>query len=272
MSNEAVSGASSLRVFLAQSLSVLVIHTRYRGVPWTKRRVADYITTSDEIDGQLSDTTLGRFLDLNYGQEPSPSTLRMISEFLVIMEAVSEEDVAQYSEQPDLRLATAIQQFFGLAVLRRDHEFRNSLRGYYRETRMDGPFCLITRLVVFQDQGSVAVRLDEASALYRSAGGFRLPDDPDAPVNWAAMRRILRSDARCVGAVSGAGYAAFTPSMGTGFMTSRERDFECGWQLGTLLFDDEDEITELHVMRNMGWEARAHGSISLPDEHFYLPV
>ena len=82
-------GGPFVAEFLASALTRFLALSVFRGRRWTKSRVAEYITESDEIPWQVSDTTIGRFVDPSSKQEPSGETLQAVAAFLIEMRAIT---------------------------------------------------------------------------------------------------------------------------------------------------------------------------------------
>ena len=93
--------------FLADHLRYTLRVRRLNRQPWTKKRIADDISTRPEIDGVASETTLGRFLDANHPQRASHEPLRAVESFLLYHRYVEQSALDLYEEEDADRLSPA---------------------------------------------------------------------------------------------------------------------------------------------------------------------
>ena len=69
--------------YLAQKIENLInSKAPYRGEYWSKLSISNYILRDEDIEGELSDTTIGRFLDTSHPQKPSKKTIKILMQFL----------------------------------------------------------------------------------------------------------------------------------------------------------------------------------------------
>jgi len=104
---------SAVIQFLSSSLAKFIELNSYNRQSWTISRVAKYISGSDKIEGTISDTTLGRFLDTEYPQTPSPLTVRMVSEFLIKMGCITTHHLNNLDQVPEIHIALSLNHLFG---------------------------------------------------------------------------------------------------------------------------------------------------------------
>lgn len=253
--------------FLASTLALLMAEHRLGGKRWTKNRVAHYISGSLEIEGRISDTTIGRFLDFRSSQDPSPETLRIIAEFLVLMRAMSWEQFDALPDDPPIELASAVQRFYQTSSARLP-QFHEDVRGHYYGAEAHGSFFLRTHLILNHRNAAGVLLADELAFVsrIRDPASFHAAVSRLDPANILAVNQALRADgANEVGVFSASGAAVLTDTIGMVLLHATGRGLSSVHTVKEIAFDETDRVQAFATDRNTGWREREEGRFVLPD-------
>jgi len=243
--------------FLAVSLASFMATNRQNNQKWTKSRVADYISGSTDISGSISDTTIGRFLDPNYPQEPSPSSIRMVSEFLLHHGWISQNQLDLIDRKKEVQIAAALSEFFNAGDLAPDRELREKLDGSFVSYILRVPYLLETTLYVTHHHDERLISCAETMRLFKVNGNQQIKvfTKNINQKNFGGMESTIKA----VGAklviehfCSGAGVA--NSGLVTFLMKAdKETTFSSVISLDSINMNDAKEICGLSGSRNRGW-------------------
>jgi len=252
--------------YLAGALAAFMRTNRLNKQRWTKKRVADYITGSPDIDGTLSDTTLGRFLDPAYPQAPTAETIRKVAEFLILMGEVRREDIERFGGHSESRLAAALNAVHGQSGSG-EREFRQDLGGQYVGAASQGGFLFESRLFLSTVPGSGAMHAEEIGRLYQVADPARLrtlTDNLDPVRNERLARAIRASGGVEIHHTVLSGFAIANAYFAAMLLREGGKPFSAALDVTAILFDDDDRITGLITRRNAGWQTQSPRETPLP--------
>ncbi|MGB0696274.1 MAG: hypothetical protein ACPGOY_11535 [Rhodospirillaceae bacterium] len=260
----AVPNTPAMAEFLAAHLSFFMAFKRTSGLKWTKKRVADYVTGSEQISGTLSDSTVGRFLDPFCSQAPSDSTIRLIAEFLLVMGAITESDLRNGNAPSILRLAGAISDCFGRTIKEATKDFKKSMQGHFRFLRQHPGYVLECNATMAYVQSADTLTIEEEVRLYRVSKPLEahaMQRQAELPAGWS---RIALSE---VGGVellknSASGVVVVDDQIGLAIFQGDDGHFISAVNIQEIVFGSEDQVINLRVTRNQGWVALDEGQIS----------
>ena len=255
--------------YLASTLALFMAERRLNGQRWTKIRVADFITASPDIRGTISDTTVGRFLDPSPSQAPSPETLSLVAEFLVLMHATSWAQLEALPQEPAIELASAVQRFYRRSGASEAQitRFHKDVRGHYVSAETRSGFYLRTHLVLSYRAAAGVLFADELSWLCRvadpAAFGSAIShfDPTDIMVADDALRAAGALD---LGVYAATGAAVITETIGMVMLRTNGRGLSGVHTLNEVTFDANDRVLGMDTDRNAGWQSGAEGEFTLP--------
>lgn len=253
--------------FLATELKVFMATNRLNNQKWTRLRVADYITGSDDIDGRISNTTLGRFLNLNHPQEPMESTLRMVAVFLILHDHINQKQLDTFSEAITLRAGLSLAQFFAIPETNAHENFLRELAGQYICYQASAPFLYESRLNLIYIKAVNLLLAHEKMCLYRIQG---LEKVITATHNFASQshlrtRKLLQKfAAKTVFETQAAGQVLASADLIGVFLKPDSKGFASMLNIATLNYGEDDQLLSLRGKRNTGWAALAPGDLNLP--------
>ncbi|MEO1194234.1 MAG: hypothetical protein AAFY02_20945 [Pseudomonadota bacterium] len=252
---------------LARSLSILMATQRFRQKPWTKRRVADYITTSTEIEGTISATTLGRFLTPEYAQEPSDNTLRMVAEFLIKFDGLTSRQLELLEQAPQVQALGPLDSYFASSVSQARQDFLREFTGLYHALSVDLDLLLTVELSVTYVPEAEALSLVETLVLYRmlDARAVAAQTDDLNPTSIQGLGRLVKGGLlKEVGQAVTAGTALANSDIIALLHLVEHRGFPSIFNVTGLIVDDDEKIVGMRGQRNVGWRALARGEAFLP--------
>lgn len=266
MSKEEIPNTPAITEFLANYLSAFMSTRRTGGLKWTKKRVADYISGSEELSGTISDSTIGRFLDPDCSQKPSDSTVRMIAEFLMLMKMISSADIERADDDPVLRLASAVSTYFTPAAGANIRNFRKSLRGHFSYVRQHPGYVLECIIVLAYNAEADIVFVDETRRLYRvpKALESRIPAERRAPTATWLRVALVKNGAVELTQSKASGLCVIDDRLGVILFQGDAGRLNSVLNISEIIFDDQDAVLGLRVNRNCGWIARDKGQVTLP--------
>ncbi len=241
---------------VTERLALLIATQRYGRKPWRKKRVAEYITGSEEIKGSVSATTIGRLLTPDYPQQPSDETLVAVAQFLIIMGALSERQLELLAEAPVFQPLGALESLFGMKDAEGQRDFLRELAGRYRCLRAANDQLLTLDLLVSFVPEAKALSVIEAQVLYSMpdpsdlrarTGGF----DPNmvAVVERDIARKVLAER----GTLITAGTALASPDILAFLHTSGRGGYPSIFSAETLIYGEAGAVMQMSGRRNCGW-------------------
>lgn len=243
--------------FLAVSLASFMATNRHNNQKWTKFRVANYISGGTDISGSISDTTIGRFLDPNYRQEPSVSSIRMVSEFLLHHEWISQNQLDLIDSKKEAQIAAALSEFFSVGNFAADRELREKLDGSFVNYILRVPYLLETTLFVTHHSNERLISCTETMRL------FKINDNQQVKVftqninekNFGQMESIIKSvGAKLIAEQSCSGAGIANSGLVTFLMKpNKATSFSSVISLDSINMNEADEICALTGSRNRGW-------------------
>lgn len=242
--------------FLATSLARFMATNQLNHQRWTKSRVADFITSKDEISGSISDNTIGRFLDPGHPQAASKSTIRKVKEFLLHFEYISSAQLELYQYPKEVRAASAISDFFTPEPLKRQLELYEKLDGHYANYVARPPYVLENRLFITNHKEEKILTCFETLTLYKIANtqllhsmtsNFQRSDFNRAtPLVKSAGGQEVARHVMSGAVIANDGLISFvTKALTSGFSSICNVD--------SINMDDDDNICTLNGVRNRGW-------------------
>ena len=262
-----VSDDPALVEYLAETLGTFMAVNRRNRQKWSKLRVATAITSHPEIDGTLNDTTLGRFLDPLYPQDPSVATIRKVAHFLLFEGAITRRDVELHATSPDLRLASALNALQGNPETTQQTAFLESLQGHYLGQNSANGYLLFTRLILTYRAEANALLADEVQRLYRVPNDSRIENWRNAFQRGTAQdpgRLIANTGGQEVESFVSSGVVVADPDLGLILLRAAGRGLSGALNLSTIVFNDADVIEGFSALRNSGWSVQAPGEILPP--------
>jgi len=255
--------------FLASSLAKFMATNRHNNQKWTKFRVAEYITGWEKISGSISDTTIGRFLDPSYKQEPSVATVRMVKEFLILFNWVSEKQLELFKFPKEVQAAAMLADFFSTGDVKNQEELHGKLDGHYASYVARAPYVLETRLFVTNHDKEKLLTCYETLTLFKIrdtnqfqtlSEGFHRGSFTHTPslIKIAGGNEIARH------VLSGAAVA--NSGMITFIMKPLTSGFASVISLDAVNMDEEDNICAISGARNRGWLILDEGETLAPYE------
>ena len=253
--------------YLASSLAIFMADRRTAGQRWTKLRVADYITGSDVIEGRVSDTTIGRFLDPSDPQEPSLATIRAVASFLLLHDAIDEETLDGLSEPPAYQLASSIVRYFQPHRTEAYSDFLKTIEGHYVFKRQHGRLFFESRVIVARRSESNAIHVAETAKLYRLGSPDKLRDGLRGRTlfdDHYTRRQLRAASAVLADVVSASGVGIFTNTNAVVLELAEHRGISCVLTANEIAFDTEDNPVSIRFSRNTGWKFIEEGQIDVP--------
>ncbi len=262
-----VSNDPAMIEFLAEALANFMAVNRRNNQVWTKKRVSVWITADANIEGRLNDTTLGRFLDPAYEQEPSPETARKVAHFLLLEGGITRRDIELHAAAQDIRLASAIGGLGGGTDSKTHGDLLASLNGIYLSHTLVNGYLLFTRLALIHRKDANALLADEIQRLYWVADSTKLRD-------WQLgfERGDIASPDRAIAAMGGRALDSFVSSgfvigskeLGIVLLRASALGYSGALNVSAIEFDEDDRITGFLSGRNSGWSVKAVDDIVLP--------
>lgn len=252
---------------LASSLSILIATQIYDRKPWTKRRVADYITASPEIEGTISATTLGRFLTPAHAQKPSDDTLRMVAAFLIKFGALTKRQLERLEQAPQVRALGPLDSYFASSASSAQRDFLMDLAGLYHALSVDLDLLITVELSITYVSEAGALSLVETLVLYRmlDARAVGAQTDDFNPASIQGLGRLVKSGLlKEVGQAVTAGTALANSDIIALLHLVEHRGFPSIFNVTGLITDDDETIVGLRGQRNVGWRYLARGEVVLP--------
>lgn len=242
--------------FLASCLSQLMVLARDQGRRWTKSRIADSITHDPDIDGTVSDTTIGRLLDPSCKQEPSAETLAAVAAFLVKIRVITADQLAAALKSRPVAEAVAFAALFPRPQTEAYRTFLQSCGGRYTAVEARSRRLLSVDLVLRPLPESGAILAQEVMMLFDIANMERLKRDTrnfsdDGLSGMPDKMRI--AGAREVASFAFGGAAVATPDIMTMFLRGQPHGFHGVSSATAITFSDEGAVTGLVCDRNSGW-------------------
>lgn len=253
--------------FLAARIREVIATKRYNRQPWSRKRIADYISSSLDIDGTLSDTTLGRFLTPSHPQRPSDETVAMVAAFLLHHRYMARDELEWIEQAASIRCGLSLAAFFEVPRGRRQQEFLTDLSGHYVSVRVSDPFVLRTRLVLSHMAEIEALMATEVITLYRWSGIGRALSQArfkGGRAEIALEQAIRKFDLRNMMEQTSTGQTLAFVDLIAIFLKSSGDGMSSIIGVDEVVFGDE-VIEGLHAKRNNGWKARGSGDLGLPD-------
>ena len=241
--------------FLAARIREVMATKRYRRRPWSRKRIADDITTSEHIEGTLSDTTLGRFLDPGQPQQPSDATVTMVAEFLLHHRYMRREELDWIGQTASLGSGLSLIDFFSIPETGSHAKFLNDLGGHYVGVRVSEPFVLQTRLILHDITGQRLLAATEIMTLFRRPGIARaLSQAQFSDIRpEIALRRIIETfDLRSEHEQTASGWLFASTDLMALFLKASDRGRSSIVSVDEVTGDD-GEIVSLTGSRNDGW-------------------
>ena len=252
---------------LARSLAILIATQRYDQKSWTKRRVADYISASEEIEGTISATTLGRFLTPDHAQKPSDDTLRMVAAFLMKFGGLTSRQLALLEQAPQVRALGPLNSYFASSASQAQQDFLKDLAGLYHALSVDLDLLLTVELSVSYVPEAQALSLIETFVLYRmlDRGAVNASTEGFDPALTREIGQLVKGGfLRELGQAVTAGTALANSDIIALLHLVEHRGFHSIFNVTGLIYDDDEQIVGLRGQRNVGWRALALGEAFLP--------
>lgn len=251
--------------YLAGAVADFLAQSHLHRQRWSKRSLAQEIASTDPFGRQLSDTTLGRFLDPRSKQQPSDDTVDMIGRFLLRNGWVSERELRLIDAAPNVRLVTALAGFFAVPETRAQTTFLDALEGRYVGWSSAGDWLAFHSVLLRPLPGTGALRAVETLRLFQIAHPDsvirKLEDGIVAPVQLGRVVQALGGRERA--AFSAAGGMIADPSVGLFLLRGAAAGFPSHIGIEAILYRDDDPIG-FQGQRFNGWQPLDYGSFLLP--------
>ena len=246
----------ALARFLADQLRVVIATRLYSRQRWTKRRVAQYISGSLDIEGTLSETTIGRFLSANSPQDPNEETLRMVAEFLLLLGYVSSAQLRWAEAPPDIKAGLSLKQYFDVRDTKPNASFWESLGGHFVFQKSVSGFRIQGRLIIDYLANERLLLATEVLELFDPAKGF-VPN-LEAVGGKARHPGLKLTEYRKFGVV-----LASSDQVGF-FMRGQDARFHSVMMADVLRYDDED-LRGIELDRSTRWQEKSTKDLGLPE-------
>ncbi|MEP4190411.1 MAG: hypothetical protein ABJN51_04985, partial [Sneathiella sp.] len=256
--------------FLATRLAGFMVANRHGNQKWTKYRVAHYITGSEEISGSISDTTIGRFLDPAYPQEPSASTVRMVTEFLLKHKWITQDQLDLLSHSKEVQVAAALSDYFKAGKNPADRRLLKQLEGSYSNYILRAPYLLETQLILTHHEEEQLLTAYETMRLFKVSNNQQLQSftenlQSNRQHRMPALLKVLGAELLTQHALSGAGVAS--AGMIMLLMKPATTGFSSTINIDAVNLTDEDDVYRLGGSRNSGWYSLDKGEVLAPYEN-----
>ena len=265
--NIAPPNTDAMTEFLSCTLATFVATSKIKHRKWSKLKVAEEITGNPRITGSISDTTLGRFMDPTYPQDPNPETLRMVAQFLLLNNVIDLKDYGLHAATPELRLASALSALLGVSDGPKQTEFLRTIAGHYRAVDYLGGYLLFRRLMVFVNEDVNVALSDEFIRLYR-IGDDQAFRDRTNNLDWTddvnLSSAIKASGGEEVDSIASSGFVIVGAALGAILLRAPGRGNSGVLNISTIEFDDDDQAVSISGSRNSGWAEKSAGDIVLP--------
>lgn len=248
--------------FLAAALATFMRVAHGPQGRWTRRRVAADISAREAA---LSDTTLGRFLDPDDPQVPSPGTVRAVATWLLHRRWIDARDLALLGAAAHLRQMNELAGFFGVGDGAAQDRFRAAVAGPYAGVAVSGRFLLLHRLLLRRVEAVPGLIARETLRLFDigNADGRRIPDEPALPDLFRLPSLIRTLGGRELTGLRNGGILAAGPGIATALLRGEVGGFNAVLTLDAILFDGE-RIAALQGTRATGWQALERGGFLTP--------
>lgn len=253
--------------FLATSLARFMAVTNLNGQKWSKRLVADYITTSEEIYGQISDTTLGRFLDPAHPQKPTQATVNSIAQFLLQQKAITTQQIHMVHKSSAYWKASVFADAFEKPATDTYQKFLQNLSGRYSAVNASSKTLYLSEVIIEYIEEAKTLIVSEIMSLYhvddievikQKTGNF---DPLYIPV---IDQLLLKLNARTEASFASTGYVTATTDIIAFFHQASGRGFSSIFNIGSLIFSKDENVGGFKGNRNTGWEPEQVGQIKIP--------
>ncbi len=242
--------------FVANRILEVIEFESYALKPWSRRRIAEYISGSDKIEGYLSPTTLGRFLSAEHDQALEPDNLLALIRFLLHFGYVQPRELDWTKAEISVRSGLALERFFDVPDTDAQRGFYRELAGEYHVQVERGPFIATARLHLAFNRAHGTLSATETLALYRPDEKLALFNDPKR-----AKQVILESremEFTATGTV-----LAKAGLISLFLKASDSKGFDGIVAISELEYDSNEEIHQLQGHRNAGWGSRFPGELKL---------
>lgn len=265
---QAYPNTHTLIQFLATSLARFMVLKNHNGQKWSKRLVADYISTSEEIAGKISDTTLGRFLDPAHPQKPTKATVNAIAQFLLLKGAITAQQINLVHKSSLDWKASIFAEAFDQPKTERHQEFLASLSGRYSAVNAQAQTLFLSEVLVEYIPSAKALVVSEVMSLYHV-------DDIEVikqktlnydPLFIPVIDQLLhKMSARIESSFVSNGFVTATSDIIAFFLNASGRGFSSIFNVERLIFAKDENIGGFRGNRNTGWKSEQIGQIKIPE-------
>ena len=252
--------------FIASSLSAFMASERPNRGQWSIRRVADYITGSEDIEGTLSATTLGRFLDPASKQMPSSETVHMVAAFLIRHRWIDPADIELMGKSSRLRQMSELAAFFGMNASASQTAFLHDLAGSYAGIHAAGRYVGLHRFSLRCEPGIPALIVRETFRTFDlgRSGASWLPENPALSDFFQLPFLIRNTGGRSLASIKNGGVMIAGPGIAVALMRPEPIGFESVVALKAIAFDG-DHVSNLEGGRALGWKQIERGGFVRPE-------
>ncbi|MGQ3284172.1 hypothetical protein [Bosea sp. (in: a-proteobacteria)] len=223
---------------------------------WTKARVADYISSEEEIPGRVSDTTIGRLLDPGYPQEPSEETLQAVAAFLLKMRAITPDQIRLAIQSPSLLDASSFPTIFPRPETQAYQLFLSTLVGRFgavdaRDDRFFTSELVLRRLpktgVLIVKEVAWLFHVSNMDMIKRSTRNLA----PDMILT--VHQKLPAAGGKVVTSSASAGFVVATSEIMALLLRADTAGFQSVINVKHISFAENGSILGLDTWRNDGW-------------------
>ncbi len=234
--------------FLANRVLEVIATQSHQRLPWTRRRIASYISRCTKIEGTISDATLGRFLDPHHPQRPTYEKVMTVQAFLLYFSYITKAQLDWVEESLSIRSGLALDMFFAVPETAARANFLAELEGEYRALSGGAPFLLVARLHLTRLPEIEMLAATEVMSLYRKTGqsGFSPQTIKGQGLEDGLIARFTAT-----------GQVFASADLMAVFLKAAGGGFDSILAVTEIGFGDDDLPHILSGTRNSGWQERA---------------
>ena len=252
---------------LSTTLSRFMEITKLNGQRWTKRRVADFISSSEEISGEFGETTLGRFLNSTHPQQPSDQTVSAIAQFLILQRAISPHQIELAHRSSPYWKSNNFAEAFDPPQTQSYRSFLQDLSGRYAAMRVEARTLLLCDIILEYLPTSNILIIYETMSVYKIIDlnflGHKTCQFDPLYVN-IVDQYLKQPIAKLELSYSSTGFVTASASLVAFFNKPAGRGFMSVFNVSNLLFSQHEQMFGFKGTRNTGWKPGEPGRPETP--------
>lgn len=247
----------AVAAFLARQLSRVIQLRSFSTQKWTKKRITSYINGSLEIEGTISETTIGRFLNSGHKQKASEKTLKTCAVFLIHFGYISVSQLQWAESSPSVKAGLSLKSYYDIKTSQSNIDFWRKISGEYIYEKVNGSFLLRCNLTIeYIDEAQMLIASEQMEL-------FDLSIKLDKSFDALTYERNLEK-AKLLSVINNGPIIASDDLFCT-FFRSDSSHSKTLLPVQSIIFNDNDEIIGFKCQRNRRWKVQNKDNLELPE-------